>query len=1066
MIFQYYNRYLFTVFTFIVFIINTPVKSQTINTTFGKNRVQYSSDFNNWWLYETDNYLIFWYTKELNLAKSVILLSQISYNDIEDLVDYKINKKIKIIVYSDLSDFKQTNIGVKDKSWGKERGTSKIKDNKIIIYFDGDFDQLLYQIREGTANIFLQNMFENHLSLENAYNSILNKKPPSWFTLGAAAFLADDWDEISDNQLRNIFAISQNQEISFEKLQSNFPKLAGKSFFHYIKSKFKKVSDIFYLFRITKNINSSFRNTTGKSLKELFEEWKIFYLSIYSKDNNFSRIENEHPVNKVSFNNKNIIYSSIRIDNTNKYLAYVTDNYGKKSIFLVNLKNKKQKKIFSNGYINRDQISDLNYPAINFFHDSNYLAIIFKEKDASILKIINVKTLETLYSKSLPFKLKSITSFDIWDKNSIILTAMVNGNIDIFKYNLRKRNIKQLTDDFWVDKDIRVVTFGKDKGILFSSNRTGTNLDRQTIDTILPNTNFDIFFYDLPHNKLVNLTKTKNINEKQAFKNNMDIFYISDETGIPNIKVTHLNKNSSLFLTNNNYNVQTLFKNKPLLAFSDKRICLNSLILSNPSPIGYSPNLTTFKKNKTNTNIIKKENIYNDIEIDYGILFQSKYKDYKGDLYYIVDNNANTLSTKNKLKRYIPSHAIASRLRFSFSKFTTKLDNEPLFDGMSVFTENNQNYVAPKIGVLSKVLIQDMFEDYFIETGLRISPDFNEKEYFTVFDNLKHLVDWQYVYYRKNRTNFQHLRQTVIDKFSNTTNLFRVKAKYPFDVYRSISLASNLRIDKNNIYGSDTISINQPSLTEQRISLRLEYIFDNTGILGTNLLEGNRSKAFIEIYNKFNIIISNPSTLELSKGLMTVLGFDIRQYFKILNRSIIALRAVGQTSFGTEKNIYFLGGMENWQFSRYENFNQNSKSEKIAYKILAANLRGFGYNAKSGSSFALFNSELRIPVFRYFLNINKAFFRDFQLTCFFDTGLSWNGISPFSTDNSTNIKYIEVPPTIKLKLRYYADPMIAGYGFGVRSTILGYFLKLDYAWGIETRKLKTPILYFSVGLDF
>ena len=285
-------------------------------------------------------------------------------------------------------------------------------------------------------------------------------------------------------------------------------------------------------------------------------------------------------------------------------------------------------------------------------------------------------------------------------------------------------------------------------------------------------------------------------------------------------------------------------------------------------------------------------------------------------------------------------------------------------------------------------------------------------------------------------------------------------------MYRSLSLATNLRIDDNNIYGSDTISINQQSHTEQRISLKLEYIFDNTSILGTNLLEGNRSKVFIEIYNKFNIRISKPSTVELSKGFMTVLGVDVRQYFKILDKSIIALRAVGQTSFGTEKNIYFLGGMENWQFSRYENNNQSVKNEKIAYKILAANLRGFGYNAKSGSSFALFSSELRVPVFKYFFNTSKAFFRDFQLSCFFDAGLSWNGISPFSTDNSTNIKYIEVPPTIKLKLRYYADPLIAGYGFGVRSTLLGYFLKLDYAWGIETRTIKEPILYFSVGLDF
>ena len=1044
----------------------TPIKSQTISTNFGKNRVQYSNDFNNWWLYETDNYMIFWYTKELNLAKSVILLSQISYDDIEDLVDYKINKKIKILVYSDLSDFKQSNLGIKDNPSINNKGITKFDDNKIVIYFDGDFNRLLYQIREGTANIFIQHMFANHLSLENAYNNLMNTKPPIWFTQGAAAFLADDWDEISDNKLRNIFTISKNQKITFEELQSNFPKLAGKSFFHFIDTEYKKVSDIFYLSRITRNINSSFSNTTGKSLKVLFEEWRNFYLSTYSKDIDFDKIKNTPNKNSISFNNEYIIYSTVRVDDSHKYLVYATDYYGKKSIYLVNLRNKKRKKIFSNGYINREQASDLNYPMIDFYDNSAHLAIIYKRKDASILEVINVKTMETLYSKALPFKLKSITSFDIWDKNSIILSAMVNGNIDLFKYNLRKREIKQLTDDFWTDLDLRVTTLGKYKGILFASNRTDLDLDRQTIDTLLPNTNFDIFFYNIAQHKLENLTNSDRINETKPYLINNHLFFISDETGIPNIKQINLNKKESVFLTDNDYIIQTLFTDKSLLSFSEKKICMNSIMLSKLSTKSFFPSQTVFKKLKSNTNIIKKENDDNSIDIDRGILFQSRYQDYEKDKFYLTDNKISSSSTKKNLNKYIPSHAIASRLKFSFSRFTTRLDNEPLFDGMSIYTENNPNYIAPKTGILSKVLIKDMFEDYFIEAGLRFSPDFNEKEYFIVFDNLKHLIDWQYVYYRKNSTKFQYLRPTIIDKFNSTTNLFRVKAKYPFDVYRSLSLATNLRIDDNTIYGSDTVSLNHANNTEQRLSLKLEYVFDNTSALGTNLLEGNRSKAFVEIYNKFNIRISKPSTVELSKGFMTVLGFDVRQYFKIFNKSIIALRAAGQTSFGTEQNIYYLGGMENWQFSRYENNNQSIKNEKIAYKILAANLRGFGYNATSGSSFALFSSELRVPVLKYLFNPGKAFFRDFQITCFFDTGLSWNGISPFSTDNSTNIKYIEVPPTIKLKLRYYSDPLIAGYGFGLRSTLFGYFIKLDYAWGIETRTVKDPILYFSLGLDF
>ena len=160
--------------------------------------------------------------------------------------------------------------------------------------------------------------------------------------------------------------------------------------------------------------------------------------------------------------------------------------------------------------------------------------------------------------------------------------------------------------------------------------------------------------------------------------------------------------------------------------------------------------------------------------------------------------------------------------------------------------------------------------------------------------------------------------------------------------------------------------------------------------------------------------------------------------------------------------------MENWQFSKQDDLVPNPTTDKYAFKVLAANMRGFGYNARNGSSFLVFNSEIRIPIFQYIFryNIKKAFFRDFQIIGFFDTGAAWHGLSPFSEENPSNIKIIDIPPSIKLKLKYYSDQLIAGYGFGVRTSVFGYFLKLDYAWGIETSKIQEPILYFTMGYDF
>jgi hypothetical protein len=45
-------------------------------------------------------------------------------------------------------------------------------------------------------------------------------------------------------------------------------------------------------------------------------------------------------------------------------------------------------------------------------------------------------------------------------------------------------------------------------------------------------------------------------------------------------------------------------------------------------------------------------------------------------------------------------------------------------------------------------------------------------------------------------------------------------------------------------------------------------------------------------------------------------------------------------------------------------------------------------------------------------------------------------------------------------------PFVGGYGFGARSTLLGYFLRLDAGWPMTGFFNSKPVWYFSLGLDF
>jgi outer membrane translocation and assembly module TamA len=98
--------------------------------------------------------------------------------------------------------------------------------------------------------------------------------------------------------------------------------------------------------------------------------------------------------------------------------------------------------------------------------------------------------------------------------------------------------------------------------------------------------------------------------------------------------------------------------------------------------------------------------------------------------------------------------------------------------------------------------------------------------------------------------------------------------------------------------------------------------------------------------------------------------------------------------------------------------------------------------------------------------IRYKMIRNFQIIAFFDAGSAWHGRTPYSPENVINTLTLESPPAVVVNVKYFRDPLIYGYGIGARTSFFGYFVKLDYGWGVETRIVQKPRLYLSFGLDF
>jgi hypothetical protein len=199
-------------------------------------------------------------------------------------------------------------------------------------------------------------------------------------------------------------------------------------------------------------------------------------------------------------------------------------------------------------------------------------------------------------------------------------------------------------------------------------------------------------------------------------------------------------------------------------------------------------------------------------------------------------------------------------------------------------------------------------------------------------------------------------------------------------------------------------------------------------------------------------------------------GFDASNYYKIYRNFIWATRAAGDFSFGNQKIIYSLGGTDGWVNPKFNSANQPAPDQTYAFQSLALNMRGYNQNVANGNNAVLINSELRLPLFSTLFNkpINNAFLRNFQVIQFIDLGTAWNG--KFNgIQRATAIFPSPNPQANPINVRIDAGglgPFAGGYGFGVRSTLLGYFIRADVGWPMKGVIRGPSVFYLSIGLDF
>jgi hypothetical protein len=1125
-----------------LFIFSTS-HAQVNSVEFGKNRVQYQKF--NWQYYQTENFNSYFSQDGMELGKYVAQIAENELPDLETFIEYGLQRRANIVVYNNFNEMQQSNIGI-GIDWQTTGGVTKLVNNKMLVYFDANRNNLRRQVRQGIAQVLVQNMlFGDNLGEFAANQTLLDL--PKWLTDGYIAYAAETWSTELDNQLKS--AMLSGRYNNFYQFAFEKPQLAGHAFWHYFGNKYgrNKTTYLLYLARIYRNLNNASQRITKTKFKNVLQEFMREQTDLYYKD---IRGRRTVPRGQLSVTEEIGKKDFIRF-NANpqpRSFTYAVVEYKRGKYSVVLQENMVDRKVLLKfGARSREDEVNPNYPILAWDGKGTRLAVVYSEESKIKLFVYDVVSKVKTTQKVLPEIFDQVQDMKyMLNPNTLLFSAVQNGHTDIFVYEIDKGTTEQITNDVYDDLDPSFVAFPGKTGIIFSSNRP--DAEATSSDTSMPAPNFNIFLVDnwnkTEFKQISQLSNVRFGNARHPTQYNTSHFtFVSDENGINNryagfFRTERAGLDTLVYIAGDIFRnptgqeVDSILKelNKPdidsvsyfsvtndssyVFPLSNYQASLletrtagdNSLV----SEVIRQGDVKFLYRLRVDENTLRRRNI-NARPTEYvrKRMMEERAASGRATLYQPLDSVRNNndifqnefesefkdTTASGELVReepVVPEPVIRRAKLFQYRP--PKFYNDYLVAGLNntVFVPSKYMPYAGGAGPINPAngnqlngLIRmgttDLFEDYKLSGGFRIAPNLRDNDVLFELTNLRKRLDIGFTYYRSSNSveAFEsNLNTALLAK--TFANYYLVRLRYAIDRVRSVRATIGPRFDNLVITSDDRIPITLliPDQKKTFGQLGFEYVHDNTINPTINIWNGLRWKTYIDWFTQINKIRTTDGRFMFNAGI------DARNYLPIYRNVIWAVRGAADFSWGNQKVIYYLGGVDGWlkirenvktennNFVGYRYFeagdaNRPDPDQDYAYQALAVNLRGFKQNVANGNNAMVINSEIRMPVFSTLLNrpINNALLRNFQLVQFVDLGAAWNG--KYDKIRRPSVAYGEANNPVAVRIKAGGiGPFAGGYGFGARSTLLGYFVRFDAAWQMNGIFEGKPQLYLALGVDF
>ena len=974
------------------------------------HRIQYQKF--DWKFVASSNFEVYYLEKSEPLARTTLSYLEADFVRLTELISYSPVQKIKIFIYPNHETWLQSNGGISLVNV-KEIEEQNLSKFHIEIPFKDNLATFKQELTKQVARVYLQDLLYGGSVRDILQNSLL-LSVSDWYILGMAAYIASgDTPEVRRFTYQ---IISENKIRKLQLAKGKEAELLGESIWSYISATYGKqaIGNILNLTRIIHNEQSSISSTIRKPFSKFLKEWYEYYLN----DAKQLEINSKKVFAQSEFIPSQTSLNTYRLSPDGLNEVWVSDESGRYSVNLHPIASKKTQVIMQSGLKDVNRLSSGKGPLLSWI-GSNQLAVLFSDQGFSWLKIFQIDKKGGVKGEDKK-KIANLSYLDMeMNKNGtkMLVRVLEKGQVDVGIYDLKRNRLNPVTKDAFDESEAHLMP---DNRVLYLTNRYVDSLPAPAA----PFTSVMVWNPDEPENPTRLFTTSGKVSNFQFRSDSLAYFLHAQSQGNRLIRYS-------------------------LVDSSFQQLAIRTVAWDNfeISPSGIS--------SKENSILIEKIERYPWESLDEiggsawipGIVNPDEEKAVSPVL---AETNTD-LAKKSRRARLDRQQSI--RLKREPSKLIGPLDYEN-----SLIMNSSEGLFSSDpirgIGYAYELKANDLLENHLFKAGGFLTANLRNTDLWGEYSYLANKLDWKFRYDRKVLD-----QDTESDAQKIRFNRFALSATYPFSLLSKISVTG--MYSTNRLYS-------QYSLTNQEdyagyAGAQVNYVFDNTVPVFENIRTGLRF-SFLAEANQ-NII---------NEGNFVRLGMDVRYYKKLTNSFYFASRFSASHQLGSATQASMLGGMDNWFFNQVEPRTQNTPlgSSNLATRDVfmsqfIAPLRGFNLNKLSGNSHLLLNMELRMPLKSLMSVESSSILSSVQLVGFTDVGSAWSGSSPFEKSNGFNTNvYGGSRNPFQATVTDYRNPFLVGYGFGVRATVLGYFVKLDYAFGLENKELKSPVTYLTLGYDF